>query len=76
MDISVNNYKTKMPRREQLIACWRTQEAFPAEGLLSWVIKEEREFSRWDFDCGREGGFLPGCVFCHSGLKTLLMDFF
>lgn len=47
---------TKMPRREH------SQEAFPAEGLLSWVIKEEQEFSRWDLGCGREGGFLRGCV--------------
>ena len=62
MDMSMNNYNTKMPRREQLIACWRSQEAFPAEGLLSWVTKEEQEFSRWDFGCGREGRFLPGCV--------------
>lgn len=54
--------------REQLIACWRAQEGFPAERLSSWVIKEEH-FSRWDLICGREGGFLPD-----NGLKTLLMD--
>ena len=58
--MSMNNYNTKMPRREQLIACWRSQEAFPAEGLLSWVTKEEQEFSRWvstDSWCGPAGSF-------------------
>lgn len=35
------------------------QAGFPAEGLLSWVIKGEQAFPRCEFGCGREG-FLPG----------------
>lgn len=58
---------TKMPRREH------SQEAFPAEGLLSWVMKskgfpggtlavEEKEDFSLDVSCW------------HRGPKTLLTD--